>query len=221
MELLQKLRIDVSKPVWMLEAPADIADILPGVDTRKKLEKIKPVEQLMVFATDSRMLHHYLEIVAGYVGHDTLFWICYPKKTGSIQSDLVLMESWEIVFSSGYRGQTSVSINDDWTGMRFTNAPRKKPSLAEVPIAERRTEGIDYVNRTAVLPADAVAMLNKHKGLTAFFDGMSFTHKKEYVQAIVEAKKPETRTRRIEKTMEMVLKLMEEKEMRAKAKLKR
>jgi hypothetical protein len=220
MELLQKLRVNISKPIWVIEPPMEIADILPGADIRLKLGKEKPVAQLMLFAKDSKTLMQYLQVVADYIGHDTLFWICYPKKTGAIQSDLVMMETWDIVFNSGYRGLTSVSISDDWTGMRFTNAPRKKPSKAELPMEDRKTEGVDYINRTTVLPPDAVAVMMEHKGLVAFFNGMSFSHKREYIESIEEAKKPETRERRIIKMTEMVLRLMAEKDVRKGARLK-
>jgi uncharacterized protein YdeI (YjbR/CyaY-like superfamily) len=81
---------------------------------------------------------------------------------------------------------------------------------------ERVTEGVDYINRTATLPVDALKAMKTFNGLEDFFNGMSFTHKREYVEAIVEAKKPETRQRRIDKMIEMVLKLQEQKELKKK-----
>jgi uncharacterized protein YdeI (YjbR/CyaY-like superfamily) len=36
------------------------------------------------------------------------------------------------------------------------------------------------------------------------FDGLSYTHRKEYVRWIEEAKRTETRTRRVEKSVEML-----------------
>ena len=36
------------------------------------------------------------------------------------------------------------------------------------------------------------------------FDRLAYTHRKEHVRAIEEAKKPETRARRIEKALEMI-----------------
>ncbi len=50
---------------------------------------------------------------------------------------------------------------------------------------------------------------------------MSFSHKREYIEAIVDAKKPETRTRRIEKMVEALLKMQQEKELKNMAKTKR
>ena len=203
-ELLKKLRIDKDQPLWIIDLPADCEELFQEVVVKEKLQGKTPLRQLILFASDSKSLAHYMPLIGSHISQETLFWIAYPKKTGVIASDLIQMKAWDIVFQSGYRGQTSVSINDDWSGMRFTNAPKNKPSICDVPMAERKMEGIDFVNRTVQLPADALAAVKKHAGMEAFFNAMSFTHKKEYVQAIIEAKKEETRIRRIEKTVEML-----------------
>ncbi len=218
MGLLKKLRISTDQPLWLISVPDDCMALFSGCDIKRKLSGSKPVGQLVFFALDGKTLAHQLPKLAPYISPDTVFWICYPKKTGAIASDLVQMRPWDVVFNSGYRGQTSVSVNEDWTGMRFTNAPRKGPSICDLPMEERKVEGIDFVNRTVQLPADAQAALNKHKGLAAFFDDMAFTHKREYVQAIADAKKPETRVRRIEKTVEMLLQKMSDKSAKSKEK---
>lgn len=61
----------------------------------------------------------------------------------------------------------------------------------------------DTVERTVTIPADLVDALAV-SGLTEVFNKMSFTHRKEYVRAIEEARALETRTRRIAKTIEML-----------------
>lgn len=55
----------------------------------------------------------------------------------------------------------------------------------------------DTQERTVEVPADFAAAL-RESGLTKAFDALSYTHRKEHVRAIEEAKKPETRARRIE-----------------------
>ena len=46
--------------------------------------------------------------------------------------------------------------------------------------------------------------MKKDTEAAAFFDKLSYTHKREYVTWISEAKKPETRQARILKTIEML-----------------
>jgi hypothetical protein len=57
--------------------------------------------------------------------------------------------------------------------------------------------------RTIETPGDLKAMLKK-EGLLAGFEKLSYTHRKEYVRWIEEAKKEETRQRRLAKCVEML-----------------
>ena len=55
----------------------------------------------------------------------------------------------------------------------------------------------DDVPRTVAVPADLAAALAAEPGVRAAFDAMSFTHRREWVEAVEGAKRPETRARRI------------------------
>jgi hypothetical protein len=61
----------------------------------------------------------------------------------------------------------------------------------------------DTAERTVEVPADLAAALERAK-LREAFDRLAFSHRKEHVRAIEEAKKPETRARRIEKAIDMI-----------------
>lgn len=67
-------------------------------------------------------------------------------------------------------------------------------------------KGIKPVETVLVLPKDFRAILNKEKAAKRFFDSLSYTNRKEYVQWIETAKKKETRTARLEKAAEMLVK---------------
>jgi len=61
----------------------------------------------------------------------------------------------------------------------------------------------DLEERTVEVPDDFEKALKKRK-LKDAFEQMSFTHRKEYVNSILDAKKPETRAKRIEKSLAMI-----------------
>jgi hypothetical protein len=63
----------------------------------------------------------------------------------------------------------------------------------------------DEAPRTIETPADFAALLKKEK-LLAVFEKLSYTHRKEYVRWITEAKKEETRTARLTKSIAMLRK---------------
>ena len=61
----------------------------------------------------------------------------------------------------------------------------------------------DFKKRTVAVPADLKRAL-KPGGLLEVFEKMSTSHRKEHVEAITGAKKPETRTRRIARCVAMM-----------------
>jgi hypothetical protein len=69
--------------------------------------------------------------------------------------------------------------------------------------AVRVTLEADTAPRVVDVPDDLAAAL-ADAGLRDRFDGLSYTHRREHVEAIEGAKKPETRARRIAKAVEMV-----------------
>lgn len=58
----------------------------------------------------------------------------------------------------------------------------------------------DAAPREVAVPADLAGALDGEPGLRDAFDSLSYTHRKEHVRSLEEARKPETRARRLEKT---------------------
>lgn len=210
--LLKKLRIDLNNTLWVINAPDNVANILGVDDYLSTLTGKNPISQVLLFAYDQKDLEQYFPKLENRIAENAVVWIAYPKKISGMSSDLVRDEGWNIVFRSGLQFVSSVSIDETWTGMRLKRKDPKTDYERDVPMNERKTEGIDYVKRTVQLPKDAISAMKSYKGLDDFFNSMSFSHKKEYVEAIAEAKKPETRQRRIEKMIDMLNKLKDVKE---------
>jgi bacteriocin resistance YdeI/OmpD-like protein/uncharacterized protein DUF1905 len=64
----------------------------------------------------------------------------------------------------------------------------------------------DTEPRLIEVPEDLMKELKKNKEARVFFDKLSYTHQKEYVRWVEEAKREETRQNRIVKTIEMLKK---------------
>jgi len=61
---------------------------------------------------------------------------------------------------------------------------------------------LDEEERKVELPADVKKIINRDVQAKEYWSKLSFTHQKEYVRAIEDAKKPETRERRIAAMMD-------------------
>ena len=64
----------------------------------------------------------------------------------------------------------------------------------------------DTEPRVVEVPAELAKAFEKEKAAAAFFNSLVYSHQKEYVGYITEAKKEETRTRRVAQTIEMLRK---------------
>lgn len=62
---------------------------------------------------------------------------------------------------------------------------------------------LDTAPREVAVPDDLAAALTA-AGVSDVFDRLPYTHRKEHVRAVEDAKKPETRQRRIDKAIEML-----------------
>ena len=58
--------------------------------------------------------------------------------------------------------------------------------------------------RVVDVPDDLARALDEHPTIKEFFEALPFTHRKEYVNWINEAKKDDTRDRRVTKTIVML-----------------
>ena len=97
---------------------------------------------------------------------------------------------------NGYTFRTTVAR---MSGRTVVGLNREVREGAGVAAGERVTVELepDDEPRTVELPPDLAAALDDD--LRGFFDSLSYTHRKEYVRWIEEAKRPETRRARVEK----------------------
>ncbi len=71
--------------------------------------------------------------------------------------------------------------------------------------------------REVAPPKELAAKLKKNAAARAGWDAMSFTHRREWAQAIADAKKPETRARRVVQALEALTARAKKKAARARA----
>jgi hypothetical protein len=211
--MLAKLKLNADKPIWLIDVPEECLHFFNEVSVYNSMAKGNP-SQIVFFAEDKAGLDANFERITKKMQEDAVFWVAYPKQSGNRQSDLIRNDGWQIVFDTGYRVVSSALIDENWSAVRIRKFDDKANYKSNTPMAERKTPGIDYVNRTVQLPNDAMIALSQYADLEAFFNSMSFSHKREYVEAIEEAKKPETRQRRIEKMAEMLLVMQQQKELK-------
>jgi hypothetical protein len=122
--LIKKLQIKPGQRMVIINAPAGYTeqlDPLPdGVDLAKKPEGT--FDFVQVFATNSEELKKFIDTAIKAVKHEGLLWICYPKGSSKVKTDLNRDILWGIVDQYNFKGVTLVSLDDIWSAMRFRPA---------------------------------------------------------------------------------------------------
>jgi hypothetical protein len=104
---------------------------------------------------------------------------------------------------NGVKLRTSVAVYGGKSYVGFREDVRRAAGIAIGDEIEVRLEP-DLEERTVDVPQDLAAALSKSAKAKAAFEALSFTHRREYTQWIAEAKKAETRERRVKKALEML-----------------
>ncbi|HWC53646.1 MAG TPA: YdeI/OmpD-associated family protein [Chitinophagaceae bacterium] len=206
----QKLRITAGNTLLSLNAPADFKKSLGALPAGVKIvtEVKNPIaigfEQIHWFVMNKSQLAKEVNKVLKLLKDDIILWIYYTKGTSKIQTDLNRDSGWEELMKNDHLTFINlISFDDTWSafGARLKTEKEKKKLIQPKP--ER--EIFNWVNpqtKEVKLPDDLAAVLKKNKKQAAFFNTLSFTNKKEYIEWIVTAKREETRAERIKGTIE-------------------
>lgn len=201
--ITQKLRIKEAFTLLTIQAPKDFEETLGKLPKGVTVtDKTKNYQQIHWFVKNKAQLEKEAGKIINLLKADTLCWIYYPKGSSKIQTDLTRDKGWEILLNHTNLQRISlISFNETWSafGIRLQTVTE-----TEKKAGAKKREIFNWVNpatKEVQLPADVAAVLKKHSQELAYFNSLSFTCKKEYIEWIVTAKKVETRNTRLEKML--------------------
>ena len=104
-------------------------------------------------------------------------------------------------------GHTWRSTLSRYGGRDLLGISRANREAAGIAVGDAVTVELarDSEPRTVAVPDDLAAALDAASGARAAFDGSSFSHRREWVEWVEEAKRPATRERRVRGVVEQVL----------------
>jgi hypothetical protein len=209
MNISQKLRVKPGTHWLFFNAPANYLNILEPLpdEVNISFEPVGHFDGIQLFIKNIDELSSSLKILMPVLKNDTIFWVTYPKKNSGIDSGLEMMGNWDELTNLGLRIVTSVSVIERWTALRFKPIALTKESESRNDNI-RKNEFSDYIdidNKHIMLPADMAEALAQTPSAMAFYQGLSYSNKKEYVVWILSAKQEKTRGERLVKTIEKLL----------------
>jgi len=119
--LIKKLQLCTGLRALLLNAPGGYLESLVELPEGVRFDT-QPVGQydfVQVFIKDSLEYQRFYPEAQRAIKFDGLLWICYPKKTGTISSDLSRDIIWELTRGSGLHPVTQIAIDETWSALRF------------------------------------------------------------------------------------------------------
>ncbi|WP_443939129.1 YdeI/OmpD-associated family protein [Pedobacter sp. MW01-1-1] len=207
--LLKKLQIKPGYTVKIENATENILAIFGDIPSNIQLDYGAPTsfQALLAFATSKEVLYKLVNENRSKINEKTVFWIIFPKKAAKLSSDLDSMETWKNLDQFGISPCASAAINEVWTALRlkFITAIKASGTCNEDIQKNELARYIDVQKKTVILPDYLAEALSHHPGALDFYQGLAYSHRKEYVLWIVTAKQGKTRIVRIEKMIQMLL----------------
>jgi hypothetical protein len=206
--LAKKLRIKEGDLLFPINEPSGFTKTLAPLPPKvKQADRPQEASQLHWFVKNRAQFEKELPGVLKWLKPGVLLWIYYPKGTSKIQTDLTRDKGWDAILRhKDLHWISLISFDDTWSTFACrwkTDADRKKDATPKV------REIFDYIDpkaKTVRLPDDLAAAFKKNKKAETSFNALSFSCRKEYVEWIITAKRPETRTERVKGTIERVIK---------------
>ncbi len=126
MNLLSKLNFKGDGRIAVLNAKesflTSLAEELKNVVIDTLTDPRYPYGFMIIFVKSVSEVEHYAPFALHNLYADGVLWFCYPKKSSkNYRSDLNRDHGWKMLNDSGLHGIRIVSIDNDWSALRFRN----------------------------------------------------------------------------------------------------
>ena len=199
----QKLKIKEGDSILAVNAPTDYKESLGQLPAGAKItNNQKGASHVHWFVKDRAQLEKELKKVLPLITDDSVCWIFYPKGTSKIQTDLTRDKGWDELLKNDLQWVNLISFDETWSAFGVRHKRETDKKKVEKPVDRPILQYINSKTKTVTLPGDFAGALKKSKRAEAFFNALSFTNRKEWVEWIVTAKKEETRKERVKISMD-------------------
>jgi hypothetical protein len=206
--LVEKLQITNEKNILIQGLPSSIEKQFIKLSYSKNvtpLLRIRKIDFALVFAINVNQLNCILKDVIPSLGKDGKLWVAYPKTASKIASDLKRDCSWDILCENNFEKNAEVTLDHVWTALEFKKSAsamliEKMPETPKIEVKK-----FDFDKNLVVPPAELEKIFTAHKKAREVFQNLSQVNQKEYVEWIEAAKRKDTKSRRLEATVEKLL----------------
>lgn len=122
--LFKKLQLPASlDEILVLNEPEGFCkelDCLKDVSIKESLIQVSEVDFALIFVKEKKQIENRIETVFPKLVGDAILWFVYPKKSSKkYTSEITRDIGWGVLGDYNLKPVRQVSIDDDWTALRF------------------------------------------------------------------------------------------------------
>jgi hypothetical protein len=122
--IFSKLNYKEGHPLYILNQPQTFENTLrtlsPGIEVFRSVNPTDRIDFILAFTTSKLELEKFAKSVNPCLKGDVVFWLAYPKGTSrKYKCDFNRDTSWEMLAPYDMMPVRQISIDDDWSALRF------------------------------------------------------------------------------------------------------
>jgi len=122
--LIKKLNFKSNSEILTLNVPNDLTPILDLFLSEticiNDVNQIANIEFALIFVLEQNAIDDILPLIKNKLLGDCIIWFCYPKKSSKkYKCNIDRDHGWEILGTYGFEPVRQISINEDFSALRF------------------------------------------------------------------------------------------------------
>ncbi len=149
--IFRKLNFKTQKEILVLNAPEsfrkDIEEIREFTRVHEEVSSLNAIEFIMAFVTKEEQIKQLTPQFDQLLKGDGILWFCYPKGTSKrYKCEINRDRGWSVLGQHEFEGVRQVSIDEDWTALRFRRvnyikSMTRRKSMAITEEGKNKTKG--------------------------------------------------------------------------------
>ena len=133
--ILKKMAYKYQDPLLILNAPTEFTNVIKDIEASVHTKESAQYGFIIIFSDKIAEAKTLIERAFNHMTQDCVIWLCYPKMLSKkYKSEFNREKFWEFFLPYGYESVTQVSIDNDWSALRFKKSSKVKNRGGEKPV---------------------------------------------------------------------------------------
>jgi hypothetical protein len=135
--ILKKLQLKEQNPILIINSPDEYETVINSIQAEVHQQPQQNYSFVQIFVKSISEANKIIPNSASKLEGDGKLWICYPKQSSkNYNSDISRDKGWNALAKLNFEPVTMISIDQDWSGLRFRKVKHIKTMIRKSAISK-------------------------------------------------------------------------------------